>query len=93
MDDQKKGKVEIKYSEDLVMAVKYLIGKGLNSRKIAERLGISPYTVRSIKRILRKRGLLKSEKSKNVREENKPKNIIEFLKERRTSVVKDKSKS
>lgn len=53
-----KKKVEIKYSEELIMAVKYLLNKGLNSRQVADRLEISPYTVRNIKRILRKRGLL-----------------------------------
>jgi len=51
-------KVEISFPEDLIMAVKYLLEKGFNSREVADRLEISPYTVRSIKRILRKRGLL-----------------------------------
>jgi len=44
-----------RYSEELVHAVKYLSEKGLNSGEIARRLGISPFTVRNIKYMLRKR--------------------------------------
>lgn len=57
-DGDGKKRVEIKYPEDLIMAVKYLLEKGFNSREVADRLEISPYTVRNIKRVLRKRGLL-----------------------------------
>jgi len=82
--EKPKGRVEIKYSEDLVMTVKYLARKGLNSGKIADILGISPYTVRNIKSILRKRGLLKtSEKpsKSKTKEESKSKNTIDDLRE------------
>lgn len=94
------GKVVIKYSEDLIMAVKYLIKKGFNSREIADRLGISPYTVRNIKRILRERGLLKTEEPKKAKttvenKSKKPESIIEKIlssKKQPKATVKDKSK-
>lgn len=45
------------YSDLLVCAVKYLIAKGITkSTEIAKRLDVSPYTVNSIKTMLRKRG-------------------------------------
>jgi len=72
------GKVKINYPEDLVMAVMYLHRKGLNSRKIAERLEVSPFTVRSILHRLRKEGLL--DKSKKVKEKQKKhKDVIEEI--------------
>jgi len=78
--EKRSGKVEINYPEDLVMAVKYLIEKGFNSREVAERLDISPYTVRSIKYVLRKRGLLETEEERE-------------KVARKTAVVKAKSKN
>ena len=83
-NDGVKKKVEISFPEDLIMAVKYLLEKGFNSREVADRLEISPYTVRSIKRILRKRGLLTTEEgrvSEEVRksERKRPKDVIEEL--------------
>jgi len=81
-------KVEIKYPEDLIMAVKYLLEKGFNSREVADRLEISPYTVRGIKRVLRERGLLEAEEAKprasrkavavNAKSK-KPKDVIEEI--------------
>jgi len=51
------------YSEETIIAVKYLIDKGITrSGEIARRLKLSPYTVRNIKKILRERGLLKDGK-------------------------------
>ena len=45
------------YSEELITAVKWLLHKGITrSGDIARRLEVSPYTVRNIKTILRKRG-------------------------------------
>jgi len=71
-------KVKINYPEDLVMAVKYLHRKGLNSRKIAERLEVSPFTVRSILHMLRKEGILgKAKKGKE--KPKKHKDIIEEI--------------
>jgi len=81
-----------KYPEDLVIAVKYLARKGLNTREIADRLGISPYTARNIKKILRDRGLLKTEEPKKAAAE-KPKSIIDVLRERRSTITKDKLKN
>jgi len=76
-------KVEISFPEDLIMAVKYLLEKGFNSREVADRLEISPYTVRSIKRILRKRGLLATDSGEGERarraERKRTKDVIEEL--------------
>ena len=49
-----------RYSEWLIMAVYYLIRfRGItDTREIAARLGVSPYTVQNVKVVLRKRGLL-----------------------------------
>jgi len=90
-------KVEIKYPEDLIMAVKYLARKGLNSREIADRLEISPYTVKSIKRILRKRSLLEAPEARKAKakaesKKSEPKSNIDVLRERRTAMEKDKLK-
>ena len=53
------------YSEELVAAVKYLMGKGITrSTEIARRLGISPFTVRNIKYRLQKQKEEKSEEGK-----------------------------
>jgi len=63
-----------KYPEDLIMSVRYLTRKGLNARKIADRLGISPFTVRNIKRILRERGLLGTGEHESTKHKIKAKN-------------------
>jgi len=68
------------YPEDLIMAVKYLVEKGFNSRQIAERLDISPYTARNIKVILRRRGLIKDETSK-------PKEVVVKAKSKKSKDV------
>lgn len=59
-------KTVMRYSEDVIAAVKYLIlKKGVTrSTEIAQRLGISPYTARNIKKILRDRGVLDKPKRK-----------------------------
>jgi len=61
------------YPEDAIIAVKYLIKKGITkTNEIAKRLGLSPNTVRNIKVILRKREREKQEKKK-------PKSIIKKI--------------
>ena len=80
-------KVEISYPEDVIIAVKYLMEKGITrSTEIAERLDLSPYTVRNIKRILRKRGLIDAEEQKVSKKaivvkakSKKPKDVIEEI--------------
>ncbi|RLE47844.1 MAG: hypothetical protein DRJ18_02750 [Candidatus Methanomethylicota archaeon] len=55
------------YPEDAIIAVKYLIKKGITrTNEIAKRLNLSPFTVRNIKQILMRR--------------EKAKRIIELLK-------------
>ena len=45
-----------RYREELIMAVSYLINRGITrSGEIAKRLDVSPYTVRNIKSILKRR--------------------------------------
>jgi len=74
----------MRYSEDVIAAVKYLIlKKGVTrSTEIAQRLGISPYTARNIKKILRDRGVLDKPKRKVRRTKSKSvkgKDIIEEI--------------
>ena len=64
------------YSEDTIVAVKYLVEKGITrSSEIARRLDISPFTANNIKRILRERGLIGVSK-KAESKEPKSKGII-----------------
>jgi len=81
------------YSETLVQAVKWLIMCGITrSGEIAKRLEVSPFTVRNIKVLLRKRGELPEPGSRG-RRRRKPaskkvereRNVPPFLKKRRTS--------
>lgn len=77
-------KTVMRYSEDVIAAVKYLIlKKGVTrSTEIAQRLGISPYTARNIKKILRDRGVLDKPKRKVRRTKSKSvkgKDIIEEI--------------
>ncbi|OYT50839.1 MAG: hypothetical protein B6U76_12035 [Desulfurococcales archaeon ex4484_217_2] len=44
----------MRYSKDLIVAVKYLYEKGFRSSEIARRLGVSPFTVRNVISILKK---------------------------------------
>jgi len=45
------------YPEELIIAVKWLLHKGITrSGDIARRLEVSPYTIQNIKTLLRKRG-------------------------------------
>jgi len=73
------------YPEDVIIAVKYLMEKGITrSTEIAERLDLSPYTVRNIKKILRERGLIEGKEKvrKTVvakAKSKKPKDVIEEI--------------
>ena len=74
------------YPEDVMVAVKYLVEKGVTkSTEIAKRLGVSPYTARNIKKLLRRRGLLKVEEPALAKvattkaKSKKPRDIIEAI--------------
>jgi len=76
---------KLRYSESLIMAVKYLLEKGFNTREISRRLDVSPNTVRTIKYLLRKQKILKKEqtqkkKTKKAMETRaKPKKSKDFI--------------
>jgi len=54
-----------RYREDLIKAVEFLMRRGITrSGEIARRLGISPFTVRNIKLILRRRKAREEKKEK-----------------------------
>lgn len=76
---KKKGVIEYgfyKYRPELVAAVEYLLSKGITrSGEIAKRLGVSPFTVRNIKAILRRKQREKEEKAKS----KKSKDVIEEI--------------
>lgn len=82
-----------RYPEELVIAVKWLLYKGVTrSTDIARRLEVSPYTVSNVKRILRKRGEYpepgsgrRKRRSPNKRSEEKKesKKVPPFLRKRR----------
>lgn len=58
------------YSEKLIVAVEYLMEKGITKdREIAERLGVSPHTVKTIKFMLKKRSMGEAKKAEPKREE------------------------
>ena len=70
------------YDERLIRAVEYLIERGITkSTEIAKRLGISPWTVRNIKYILRKMKEEKKEEKKEgeKEEEEKSKDVLEEI--------------
>ena len=61
------------YHDDLIKAVEYLMRKGVTrSGEIARRLGISPFTVRNIKYLLRR-------KAREEQKKEKPKDVIEEI--------------
>ena len=65
-----------KYREELIAAVEYLMQRGITrSGEIAKRLGLSPFTVRNIKDIIRRRKRREEEKTKS----KKSKDIIEEI--------------
>jgi len=49
----------MRYSEELIKAVKYLYEKGFKSTEIAKRLDTSPFTVRNVISILNKKPKMK----------------------------------
>jgi len=63
------------YSEELIYAVLYFIKykKITRSGEIAKRLGLSPFTVATVKHILKYRGLIPGDqkKGRNSRKDNK----------------------
>lgn len=66
------------YHDDLIKAVEYLMRKGVTrSGEIARRLGISPFTVRNIKYLLRKRKAKRKQEKKEKKE--KSKDVIEEI--------------
>ena len=55
-----------KYSDELIAAVEYLLKQGITrSTEIAERLGISPFTARNIKTLLRRKKAVEEAKRKS----------------------------
>ncbi|RLF08531.1 MAG: hypothetical protein DRJ60_00270 [Thermoprotei archaeon] len=67
-----------KYREELIAAVEYLMKyRGITrNSEIARRLNVSPFTVRNIKQILKRR---KARKEREKAEPKKPKDIIEEI--------------
>ena len=69
------------YSEELIIAVEYLMRRGITrTREIARVLRISPFTVRNIKTILNRRK--REEKARKEKKKEK-KMLIEVLKKGR----------
>ena len=55
-----------RYSDELIAAVEYLLKRGVTrSNEIAERLGISPFTVRNIKTLLNRKKATEEAKRKS----------------------------
>ena len=80
---KKRGVIEYgfyKYRPQLVAAVEYLLSKGITrSGEIAKRLGVSPFTVRNIKIILKRRQQEKEEKGKEKAKVKKPKDVTDEI--------------
>lgn len=67
-----------KYRPELIAAVEYLMKRGITrSGEIAKRLGVSPFTVRNIKIILKRKQREKEEKEKA--KSKKSKDVIEEI--------------
>ncbi|MHC1628070.1 MAG: transposase [Candidatus Nezhaarchaeales archaeon] len=49
----------MRYSEELIAAVKYLYERGFRSSEIAKRLDVSPFTIRNIISLLNKKPKMK----------------------------------
>jgi len=65
------------YSEELIVAVDYLMKRGITRcGEIAKRLNVSPFTVRNIKRILRKR---KARMKLKTEKKEKPKDFLDEI--------------
>jgi len=68
-----------RYREELIAAVEYLMKRGIKrSGEIAKRLGVSPFTVRNIKLILKRRKA-REEKEKEKAKSKKSKDVIEEI--------------
>ena len=66
-----------RYREELIVAVEYLMRRGITrSGEIAKRLGLSPFTVRNIKLILKRR---KAREEREKAKSEKPKDVIEEI--------------
>ena len=80
-----------KYSDELIAAVEYLLKQGVTrSTEIAERLGISPFTARNIKSLLRRKKAAEKARKSNTEDKHpqskeepsrqeRPKDAIEEL--------------
>jgi len=85
-----------KYSEDLIIAVRWLLHKGVTrSSDIARRLEVSPYTIRNIKRVLKQRGEFpeEAEKGRKAHIRRKPKKKKKAKEDFITKMFKEKPKS